>query len=142
MASDKAQPDDRAHEATSEDSHARPSAAASMETARVAEDLDRIANYLRDNRSATFERASGLAAEIAQRRQEIAGRLASGSAFAERLGDIARELPDRRLTGVGERRALKANPVLAERLHAFCRDMDALLDSFRARISHARRIKH
>lgn len=142
MASDKATPEGRLREAPSSDAQVRPSIKASGEMREMSDNLDRIASYLHDSRSASFERASGLAAEIAERRQELAGRLTRGSAFAELLGDIASELPDHGSKSGNERAAPETNPVLAERLHAFCREMDALLDSFRARISHERRVKH
>lgn len=141
MATEKASAEN-ARDVVAEDAQAPQSAASSSETARVAEDLDRIAGYLRESCAATTERESALAAEIAERRHEIADRLVKGATFTGRLGQIARDLPERRRAGARTGPVPEINPLLAERLHVFCRDMDELFDTFQSRILHARRMKH
>jgi len=142
MASDKASPKDQARGATAGDAQSSGSGDISEDVSRVSQDLDRIASYLHDSRSATSEWASDLAVEISQRRAEIAGRFSAGSVFANRLGQIARDLPEPRRIKASERSVLETNRLLAERFHVFCCDMDELLESFRSRVAHSRRVKH
>ena len=91
------------------------------------------------------KRAAGLSEEITQRRQESASHPKSepdnaqlGPALATGLTDLAQVVPDRR-----ERANVQArNPNIAIKYHTFCRDLDELLDSFRARVANTKPIQH
>ena len=101
---------------------------ASRDQTAISDDITRIVGYLNTKRSIASERTSGLAQEIAHRRDEM-----SESDAGDELAD---SIPRRAGSEV------RSNPVLAERYHTFCRDLDTLLDSFRARVEGDKRIRH
>lgn len=111
---------------------------ASRDEAAISDDIDRIVGYLNNKRSDAHGRTSDLMQEITHRREELSGRLdqVASEDVPKQLNKLARSIPDR---SVSEARA---NPILAERYHTFCRDLDALLDSFRARVDDNKRIQH
>ena len=108
---------------------------ASREQSAISDDITRIVGYLNQKRSIASERTSGLAQEIAHRRDE----LSEGAARRE-LADNAVETPSLMTDGAGKE--TRSNPALAERYHTFCRDLDVLLDTFRARVEGKKQIRH
>lgn len=106
----------------------------------VAQDISRIVNYLNTNRAGVSERASGLLQELSHNRDEGSGaqnRL-SPQALAARLSETVERLPERQNLGS----ELHTNPVLAARYHAFCHDLDLLLQSFRDRLASNKPVQH
>lgn len=117
-----------------------PNAKNERDQARVSEDLTRIVSFLDNRASSVNERAAGLSEEITQRRQEGAARLNPelSQTFEGRLNDFAQPNPDRHEQATSD----KSNPNIAIKYHTFCRDLDALLDSFRARVANTKPIQH
>lgn len=112
--------------------------------AEISEDITRIVSYLNDKRSSSNERASGLVQELTQRRDEVSGRmgLAEHNALASQLSDMVQSLPEPAPPSKPMPRPAGGNPILAERYHAFCHDLDVLLDTFRARIEGDKPVQH
>ncbi|MFY0611050.1 MAG: hypothetical protein JXQ99_05970 [Hyphomicrobiaceae bacterium] len=110
----------------------------SRDQAAISDDIDRIVGYLNNKRSGTNERASELMQEITHRREELSKRSAKDSEedIPKQLNELARSVSN------GTMSDLRANPILAERYHTFCRDLDELLDSFRARVDEKKRLRH
>jgi hypothetical protein len=108
----------------------------------VSEDINRIASYLTETRSASSDRTQGLAAEITHRRTEITAKADRSEVFANRLSELANDLPERGTVGRPRAKPFHPNPLLAERLHVFCRELDQLLDGFRARIEYKKQVRH
>jgi len=110
----------------------------SSDESAISEDITRIVSYLNTKRSIASGRTSDLVQEITHRREEIAGRLERSAEheLPNQLSALAQSVPNKTLA------ESRANPILAERYHAFCRDLDVLLDSFRARVDGEKRIRH
>jgi hypothetical protein len=119
-----------------------PSSSAENERdqAKVSEDLTRIVSFLDNRASSVNKRAAGLSEEIIQRREESAGRSNPrlSKAFESRLDDLAQSIPDRQEQSISD----PSNPDISIKYHTFCRDLDALLDSFRARVASTKPIQH
>ena len=110
----------------------------SRDQSAISEDITRIVGYLNTKRSDANERTSDLVQEITQRREDILGRLTG------RL-EPSPQPPSEAIVEsepIEPRTPRRGNPLLAERYHAFCRDLDALLDSFRARVEGEKRVRH
>ncbi|MGI9480025.1 MAG: hypothetical protein ACR2PI_25210 [Hyphomicrobiaceae bacterium] len=110
----------------------------SRDQTAISDDIDRIVGYLNSKRSDANERASDLLQEISHRREELSGRqgeIANGD-IPKQFNELARKTQDRAPSD------MRNSPILAERYHAFCRDLDELLDSFRARVDQKKRIRH
>jgi len=107
---------------------------------RVSDDISRVVDYLNTKRSGANERTHGLAHEIAHRREASSGPKENGP-LAE-AQPVATRRPMAAASSTSAPTGLVANPLLTERYHAFCRDVDVLLDSFRARVEHNKPIKH
>jgi hypothetical protein len=120
--------------------------AASGNEGTVSDDINRIASYLTETRLASCDRTQGLVTEISNRRAEITAKADRSKAFASRLNELANDLPDRGWGDGGQlqprAKPLHPNPLLAERLHVFCRELDQLLDSFRARVEYKKQVRH
>jgi hypothetical protein len=116
--------------------------AGSAEEGIVSDEINRVASYLTETRSASSDRTQGLAAEIAHRRADIAAKADRSEVFATRLSELANDLPEKGNVGRPHPKPLHPNPRLAERLHVFCRELDQLLDGFRARIEYNKRGRH
>ena len=117
-----------------------PNAKNERDQAKVSEDLTRIVSFL-DNRALSVnERTTGLSEEIIQGRSEGIAYLNSKSrqAFEGQLNDLTQLNFDRHEHARND----KSNPNLAIKYHTFCRDLDALLDSFRARVANTKPIQH
>ena len=110
----------------------------SRDQSAISEDITRIVSYLNTKRSVANERTSDLVQEITHRRDEIASRLEQSAAreLPSQLSALAQSIPDKSIAET------RANPILAERFHAFCRDLDVLLDSFRARVEGEKPVRH
>lgn len=110
----------------------------SRDQSAISEDITRIVSYLNTKRSVANERTSDLVQEITHRRDEIASRLEQSAAreLPNQLSALAQSIPDKTVAET------RANPILAERFHAFCRDLDVLLDSFRARVEGEKPVRH
>lgn len=109
----------------------------SRDQSAISEDITRIVGYLNTKRSDANERTSDLVQEITQRREDILGRLTGRlDPSPEPLNEIEEPPPMERTMH------RRGDPLLAERYHAFCRDLDTLLDSFRARVESGKRIRH
>ena len=109
----------------------------SRDQSAISEDITRIVGYLNTKRSDSNERTSDLVQEITQRREDILGRLTGRLDTApEPLNEIEEPEP------IERPKHRRGAPVLAERYHDFCRDLDALLDSFRARVEDSKRVRH
>ena len=104
----------------------------------ISDDITRIVGYLNAKRSTSNVRTSGLVQEIAQRREEAASRPAPRTEPPGQLND--------RLPQVSEREAIPpavhTNPVISERYHAFCHDLDSMLDTFKARVAGGKPVQH
>ena len=106
---------------------------AARDQSAVSDDISRIVSYLNTKRSDASERASDLVQELTHRREEASGQSEAGvlgSASSAQSEPYA-SLPE-----------ISGNPLLAERYHAFCRELDVLLDSFRARVDSDKRVRH
>ena len=117
-----------------------PNAKNERDQAKVSEDLTRIVSFLDNRASSVGERAAGLSEEIIQGRSEGIDclNLESKQAFDGQLNDLTQLNFDRHEQG----RSDKSNPNIAIKYHTFCRDLDALLDSFRARVANTKPIQH
>ena len=110
----------------------------SRDQTAISEDITRIVGYLNTKRSNASEMASGLVQELSHRREDVSGRLGQ---------DVSTE-PSIQLTGQTETRQeqgsslARSNPALAERYHAFCHDLDVMLDGFRARVEGDKPVQH
>jgi hypothetical protein len=110
------------------------------------DDLSRIVDYLNTKRSSSHQRAHGLVKDLVQRREETTSRdhrqpppSSSVGNFAEPVAaDPSTTMPSRDLSIPEARR----QPLLAERYHAFCHDLDLMLDSFKARVKENKPVKH
>ena len=144
MATDKASPEDpQAYQDPSSETSERDNVeTGSGEAGGVSDDINRIASYLTEKRSAASDRTQGLAPEIAHRRSDIVAKADHSEVFASRLNELASDLPDSGHVARPHSKPLHANPILAERLHVFCRELDQLLDGFRARIEYNKRVRH
>ncbi len=99
----------------------------------ISDDISRIVSYLNTKRSDASERTSDLVQELTHRREEA----------AERPEESAEHrIPTPSRTTATSHPELRGNPLLAERYHSFCRDLDVLLDSFRARVEGEKRVRH
>ena len=110
----------------------------SRDQAAISDDIEKIVGYLNNKRSNASDRASDLMQEISHRREELSerrGEVANGDG-PKQLHELARKTRERAPSD------MSSSPVLAERYHAFCRDLDELLDSFRARVDQKKRIRH
>jgi len=119
--------------------------AGSAESESVSDDLNRIASYLTEKRATQSSRDHDLAEEIAHRRAESASQ---AHAYADPLDPFAQE-DDEDVEVVGRHLALRnkvrplmPNPILAERLDNFCRELDQMLENFRAQIEYKNSVKH
>ncbi|MBU2533834.1 MAG: hypothetical protein KKB37_13925 [Alphaproteobacteria bacterium] len=123
---------------------------AQNDPAEVSDDITRIVNYLNAKRSDTSQRTNGLMHELSHRREEIVDRLGLGqhARLRDELSELARELPkelprelprERKSPDAGR---TSGSPLIAERYHAFCRELDQMLDSFKARIESDKPIQH
>ncbi len=106
--------------------------------AELSDDISRIVGFLDNKRSHANERTQDLVDEIvrgdeAKRRSNGAGQQGLGSQVDETVQTVS----DKPQPSVGPR-----NPHLAVSYHSFCREMDLLLDSFRARVSNTKRVQH
>ena len=144
MATDEESPQDPqvSLDLSSEGSRQRQVQSSSADEERVSDDIDRIASYLTETRSASSDRTKGLATELSQRRAEMVSKADSSKVLASNMGGHARHLPKSpHVTGLQPTR-LQTNPVLAERFHIFCRNLDQILDSFQARIECKKQARH
>ncbi|MFT5509900.1 MAG: hypothetical protein ACI89J_002991 [Hyphomicrobiaceae bacterium] len=126
MAADKATPNRRVKNHVSRDQTA------------ISEDITRIVGYLNTKRSNASERATGLVQELSHRREDLSGRpersvTSESSTQIDRPNEVVR---------VQSAPRGKSNPVLAERYHAFCHDLDVMLDGFRARVDGDKPVRH
>ena len=112
----------------------RPNAAADA----VSDDISRIVNYLNANRDNARERATGLAQELAHHAEVAARSPSQSGGFAERLAAVVESLPEQSRSPP----VVRAHPMLAEKYHSFCYDLDMLLESFRARLVSKEPIQH
>lgn len=125
MAADKASSNQTAKSDVSRDKQA------------ISEDITRVVGYLNTKRSNANQLTSGLAQEISHRRDDVSehkrlhGRESSPSDQARISEPKARNQSNH-----------QSNPALAERYHAFCHDLDLMLDGFRARVDGDKPIKH
>jgi hypothetical protein len=148
MATDKASPKDPQayQDPSSETSEQGTVHTGSGEAGGVSDDINRIASYLTEKRSAASDRTQGLAAEIAQRRSDIVAKADHSEVFATRLSELANDLPDsrpdRRHVARPHPTPFQTNPILAKRFHVFCRELDQLMDGFRARIEYNKQVRH
>lgn len=99
----------------------------------VSDDISRIVSYLNTKRSDASERTSDLVQELTHRREEAAGRPEES---------IEHSMPGPTRSTTTTLPQTRGNPLLAERYHSFCRDLDLLLDSFRARVEGEKRVRH
>jgi hypothetical protein len=108
--------------------------------ADISDDITRIVSYLNTKRAGSQDRTVGLVHEISHRREEVVNELGSSAnhALADRFSSLAQSLPERNDTT----NETAGNPALTERYHSFCRELDVLLDSFRARIDINKPVKH
>ncbi len=113
-------------------------------TPDVSGDLSRIASYLTETRAATSSRTRHLVDDIAHRRGDNAGRVAEEADLAAPAqAQGPHDAPsDHQVIKRSKVEPLATNPLLAERYHIFCRDLDQMLDSFRARIEYKKSVKH
>ncbi len=123
--------------------------ARSAESESVSDDLNRIASYLTEKRSTQSTRNQDLAEEIAHRRAESANqaraytdRAGAFDGLAEDDDDLDVEAMRRHLAPRHRARPLTPNPILAERLDNFCRELDDMLENFRARIEYKNSVRH
>ena len=126
MAADKASSNQRAKSGVSRDQTA------------ISEDITRIVGYLNTKRSNASERTSDLAQELSHRREDLSGRperdmTSAPSTQLDGRNEIARNQSPMRA---------KSNPVLTARYHAFCHDLDVMLDGFRARVDGDKPVRH
>jgi hypothetical protein len=144
MATDKASPEDpQAYQDPASETLEQGNVhTGSGEAGGVSDDINRIASYLTEKRSASSDRTQGLAAEIAQRRSDIVAKADRSEVFATRLSELSNDLPDRHHAARPHPMPLQPNPILAERLHVFCRELDRLLDGFRSRIEYNKQVRH
>ena len=103
------------------------------EQSAISDDISRIVSYLNTKRSDASERTSDLVQELTHRREEAAGQPEES---------IEHKIPTPSRTTTASLPEMRGNPILAERYHAFCRDLDGLLDSFRARVEGEKRVRH
>jgi hypothetical protein len=114
----------------------------------VPNDLKRIASYLTENRATQSTRNQDLAEEIARHRVETTQHAALHSGQASTHRDLAdeddpEEAPfERRIVADGNITPLTPNPILAEKLDTFCRELDFMLEKFRARVEYRNSVKH
>ena len=99
----------------------------------VSDDISRIVSYLNTKRSDASERTSDLVQELTHRREEAAG-------WPEGVAEHSVSTSPRTTTATLPQS--RTNPLLAERYHSFCRDLDLLLDSFRARVEGEKQVRH
>lgn len=112
----------------------------SPDQAKIADDITRIAGFLDAQRSTSSQRTTGLAQELSHRREHVARDMgAAGGAGPAKPNSTPADMVSRADALASE---LRANPVLAERYHAFCHDLDLMLAGFRARVDGEKPIKH
>lgn len=99
----------------------------------ISDDITRVVGYLNTKRSNASQLTSGLAQEISHRRDDASDRTVRRSDSSSSV-DHAKSDESRRST--------QQNPVLAERYHSFCHDLDVMLDGFRARVDGDKPVKH
>ncbi len=110
----------------------------SRDPVAISEDISRIVGYLNTKRSNASELTSGLAQEISHRREDL-----SGQSGHDVNSDALTQADMRKgMAGVQSTSRTKSNPALAERYHAFCHELDVMLDGFRARVDGDKPVKH
>ena len=79
-----------------------------------------------------------MAQELSHRREDLSGQ------SEHDMSSEASIQVDRRtgVTAVQSSSRRKSNPALAERYHAFCHELDVMLDGFRARVDGDKPVKH
>ena len=122
MAADKASSNRRAKSDVSRDQTA------------ISEDITRVVGYLNTKRSNASERTSGLVQELSHRREDLSGQ-PERVVTAEASSQLNKQSEQSSLPA-------RSNPLLAERYHAFCHDMDVMLDGFRARVDGDKPVQH
>lgn len=121
---------------------------AQSENEKVSDDLNRIADYLTEKRATQSTRDHDLAEEITTRRTELPGHTGTNAHpdhLRDDLSDDEAPIPAigrSGLTPYGAVQPLTPNPVLAERLHNFCCELDDMLENFRARVEYRNSVKH
>lgn len=110
------------------------------DNAAVSDEIARVVSYLNSNRSDAQSRSLDLVQEITHRRD---AKLSIGEPAAPQatVAPPARSEAPQSARGRPEN-AVLTNPVLAERYHTFCYDLDQMLESFRARVDRGKPVKH
>jgi hypothetical protein len=110
--------------------------------ASESDELSRIVDYLNTKRSSSHQRAHGLVKELVQRREDSSPRRQA----VREPQEAQRFEPSAPSSALQERDVVTSNvtrrPLLAERYHAFCHDLDLMLDNFKSRVKDNKPVQH